>query len=79
MLVSFSNPKTAFVFEKFILFANSAAIGYNVLMFFVSIMILVFSGLKPNAMKSRAFSSANYDVFSNVISFFDQNFSSSVS
>jgi len=74
-----ANPKTAFVFEKFILFATSAAIGYNVLMFFVSIMILVLSGLKPCAIKSSAFSSANCDVFSNVMSFFAQNFSSSVS
>ena len=39
--VSFVNPNVAFVFEKLIFFATWAAIGYNVWMFLVLIMIFV--------------------------------------
>ena len=66
MFVSFVKPNVAFVLEKLIFFATSAAIGYNVLIFFVLIIIFVFSGLKPNAIKSNAFSYANFFVSSKV-------------
>ena len=56
MLVSPVNPNVAFVFEKLILFATWAAIGYRVWMFRVLMIILVFSGLNPSAIKSSAFS-----------------------
>ena len=70
MFVSFVNPNTALVFEKLIFFATCAAIGYNFLIFCVLIIIFVFYGINPSAMKSNAFSKAKLFVSSNVKSVF---------